>query len=426
MNIKLSCLALLCLPALAAAQVTNVTDVVVQPLNLIDSGVVLGGGACPTTPTVIYDTTHASTQGAEITAAANGSLTCMGDLVTLAVATQRQVCEVQVEVFTLASVDPFDLTVEFYTDCTTSGVAGSACGVGSPGVLIPGSTMTVSNIVPPAVGAIFAVSIPYPTTVDLSGEADNTVSVKLSASRDDVFWRIDETPAVGSLPAGEPATSFVERCGSSGGNNGCQRNFGVNNNFSIKINAIDGAPAAAVVSGTKTVTGSFQPGGAVTYSVVLNNAGLGAQADNPGDEFTDVLPASLVLTSASASSGTALATIGTNTVTWNGAIPASGSTTITINATVSPGATPGASVDNQGTISFDGDGNGTNESSASTDDPAVGGAADPTSFVIAGSGPGPVTPVDLPASGVVAKVAIGGLLAMLGFVALRRRKQSAK
>ncbi len=33
----------------------------------------------------------------------------------------------------------------------------------------------------------------------------------------------------------QPATSFVERCGSVGANNGCQRNFNVNNNFSINI-----------------------------------------------------------------------------------------------------------------------------------------------------------------------------------------------
>ena len=40
---------------------------------------------------------------------------------------------------------------------------------------------------------------------------------------------------MGSLPAGEPATSFVERCGSTAANNGCSRNFGVNNNFAMQI-----------------------------------------------------------------------------------------------------------------------------------------------------------------------------------------------
>ena len=37
---------------------------------------------------------------------------------------------------------------------------------------------------------------------------------------------------------------------------------------------------------------------------------------------------------------------------------------------------------NQGTASFDADGNGSNESTALTDDPGVAGAADPTSFTV--------------------------------------------
>ena len=74
------------------------------------------------------------------------------------------------------------------------------------------------------------------------------------------------------------------------------------------------------VSGTKTVSGTFTQGSTVTYTVVLTNTGAGPQNDNPGDEFSDVLPATLTLVSAAASSGaTALAG---NTVTWNGSIPA--------------------------------------------------------------------------------------------------------
>jgi len=38
----------------------------------------------------------------------------------------------------------------------------------------------------------------------------------------------------------------------------------------------------------------------VTYTVVLTNSGPGAQGDNPGNEFTDVLPAGLTLVSATA------------------------------------------------------------------------------------------------------------------------------
>ena len=85
--------------------------------------------------------------------------------------------------------------------------------------------------------------------------------------------------------------------------------------------------------------------------------------------------------SATATSGTAVANVGTNTVTWNGSIPAGGSVTFTINATILPAAA-GTTVSNQGTIAFDGDGNGTNEQSGQTDDPGKPGAADSTTFTL--------------------------------------------
>jgi uncharacterized repeat protein (TIGR01451 family) len=141
----------------------------------------------------------------------------------------------------------------------------------------------------------------------------------------------------------------------------------------------------ATVGATKTVSGTFLPGSAVSYTVVLSNTGGATQADNPGDEFSDVLPAALTLVSASATSGTAVATVGTNTVTWNGPIPAAGSVTITINATLDAAVAAGTVVSNQGTVNFDADGNGSNEASAVSDDPGVGGASDPTTFTVQGT-----------------------------------------
>jgi len=138
-----------------------------------------------------------------------------------------------------------------------------------------------------------------------------------------------------------------------------------------------------VVSGTKTAAGNLIASGNVTYTVVLSNTGNGAQADNPGNEFTDVLPAGLTLISATATSGTALATVASNTATWNGSIAAGGSVTITIQASINAG-TSGMTISNQGSISYDADFNGTNESSAVTDDPGSQTANDPTSFVVGG------------------------------------------
>ncbi|MBV9494812.1 MAG: M36 family metallopeptidase [Acidobacteria bacterium] len=140
--------------------------------------------------------------------------------------------------------------------------------------------------------------------------------------------------------------------------------------------------SGATVSATKTVSGSFVAGGTVTYTVTLSNSGNAATTDNSGNEMTDVLPATLTLTGATATSGTA-ATSG-NTVTWNGGIPAGGSVTITITATINSG-TLGNTISNQASVSYDADLNGSNETTIASDDPSVGGASDPTSFVVGGA-----------------------------------------
>ena len=152
------------------------------------------------------------------------------------------------------------------------------------------------------------------------------------------------------------------------------------NNSATDTDTVSAAPGANV-SGTKTVSGTFTRGSLVTYTITLNNGGTGAQADNPGDEFTDVVPAALTSVFASATSGTA--TFSGNTVHWNGAIPAAGSVTITITATISASAS--GTITNQGTIAYDADGNGTNEATRQTDDPVLQGPADPTVFIIAGA-----------------------------------------
>ncbi len=170
---------------------------------------------------------------------------------------------------------------------------------------------------------------------------------------------------------------------------------------------------AGITGRTKTVSGSFVPGGAITYTITLTNTSATAQLDNPGDELTDILPASLVLVSASATSGTAVATIGTNTVTWNGSIPGGGSVTVTIDATISSEAA-GTSISNQGTVSYDADGNGTNETTASTDDPAAGGTSDPTVIQISGV-------LEIPTLSPIGIGVMLGLLALAALLALRRR-----
>ncbi len=172
------------------------------------------------------------------------------------------------------------------------------------------------------------------------------------------------------------------------------------------------------VYATKSASSPVAPGGPLTYTIVLTNNGTSAQADNPGNELVDVLPSSLTLVSASATSGTAVATIGTNTVTWNGTIPAAGSVTVTILAQVGAGLTVGASISNQATVSYDADGNGTNETSVPSDDPETGAVGDPTTSIVT-LGAGGVTVV--PTLDGFGLGLLAGLVALGGALLLGRR-----
>jgi len=142
------------------------------------------------------------------------------------------------------------------------------------------------------------------------------------------------------------------------------------------------APVGALVAGSKTVSGDFSAGGAITYTVTLRNTGGGAQPNASTDELTDVLPASLTLVSASASAGSAVATPATNTVTWNGSVASGGTVTVTVQATVKAATAGGTVVSNQGTVRYDSNGDGTNDATTLTDDPGLPGATDATAFTV--------------------------------------------
>ncbi|MEO8033937.1 MAG: hypothetical protein ABI837_05850, partial [Acidobacteriota bacterium] len=170
----------------------------------------------------------------------------------------------------------------------------------------------------------------------------------------------------------------------------------------------------ARLSATKSAAGFFASGTQVTYTIVITNNGSGPHTDNPGHELTDILPVQLQLVSASATSGTALATIATNTVTWDGALAAGASVTITVKAIIGSTIPNGTTVSNQASIAFDGDGNGTNEASAVSDDPSQPGAADPTTFTVI------PPPASIPALDGRGLMLMAALLAAIGWWAGRR------
>ncbi|HXU34353.1 MAG TPA: DUF11 domain-containing protein [Thermoanaerobaculia bacterium] len=138
----------------------------------------------------------------------------------------------------------------------------------------------------------------------------------------------------------------------------------------------------ATLSVTKSVTGTFEPGSFATYTIVITNHGPATQFDNPGPELTDPLSPDFTPVSVTASSGIATAT---NFLNWDGSIPAGGTVTITLLVRLSTLLAPGATVSNQATAHYDADGDGTNESSASSDDPATAGTSDPTVFQVVGA-----------------------------------------
>ena len=112
--------------------------------------------------------------------------------------------------------------------------------------------------------------------------------------------------------------------------------------FTVIITTDVPAPSAV-----KTVSGQMIEGGLVEYQIDLTNPSTAEVADAAGDELTDFLPAGLSLVSATATSGTAVADVATNTVTWNGALAANGGTaSVTVTATVNAG-TAGTTIENQ-------------------------------------------------------------------------------
>jgi uncharacterized protein len=172
----------------------------------------------------------------------------------------------------------------------------------------------------------------------------------------------------------------------------------------------------ASLSATKTFSGSTEPGGTVEYQIVITNDGPSQQGDYAGDELVDVLPPGLILTGATSTSPTVLVNLGTNTVTWNGVIPAGGTVTIDIEATIDPAIAPGSTISNQGTLNWDADGDGDNDATGSTDDPGAGGGADPTEFVVGGG----VPPVEVPVLDARGLLALALLIAAVAFFKLRR------
>jgi ELWxxDGT repeat protein len=197
-------------------------------------------------------------------------------------------------------------------------------------------------------------------------------------------WRTDGTAAgtwrIQDIAPGAATSDPIELTAS-----GSNIYFFANDNTSgFELWAMPRTALGAHLAATKEVSGKPFSGSALTYTLRVTNDGFAAHPDLPGPEMTDVLPAALTLTGATADAGTVGVDLAANTVTWNGALAAGASATVTIQAVLETGF-QNTVVANQATLSFDADGDGVRESSGASDAPAALGAANATAFT-AGTG----------------------------------------
>jgi uncharacterized repeat protein (TIGR01451 family) len=232
------------------------------------------------------------------------------------------------------------------------------------------------------VGVLETLNLPSGVTVDSVTPSGSTTVTGATPS---YTWTI------GSLAAGASETLTVIVTVGAGTSPGIDI---ISDTATVTVvNELDGNPAndsvtestsvsaPTNVTATKTVDGATHALGTITYTVTLtNNAPFDAPDDPAVDEFTDTLPPETTLVDATVTSGGGTVAAAGNTVTWNGPIPAGASVVLTITATVNWGVVEGTIVSNQGWVSYDADGNGTNEATRPTDDPAAGGDSDPTAF----------------------------------------------
>ncbi|WP_159396934.1 DUF11 domain-containing protein [Sorangium cellulosum] len=146
-----------------------------------------------------------------------------------------------------------------------------------------------------------------------------------------------------------------------------------------ELSTVVSVPARVI--GVLTVLSSRTASEDVVYTLLLNNTGGRVQRDNPGYEFTDVLPPEVVLTGVIAEKGAAAADPVTNTFGWDGEVAPGEWVLISVQGELRP-FTEGLVVSNQGTVHVDADSDGINESTVLTDDPVLAGAADPTVLIV--------------------------------------------
>ncbi|MGB9593757.1 MAG: hypothetical protein ACPL7R_06440, partial [Anaerolineae bacterium] len=132
---------------------------------------------------------------------------------------------------------------------------------------------------------------------------------------------------------------------------------------------VTSAPVGNVAkTGTDVNGGNVVPGDRLNFQVVLWNTGDMNQGNNAGDEFWDVLSphVTLVAGTLAATSGTATYNSGAHRIEWNGPVNVGQPVTITYSADVKLPLNNGTSVQNTAYFTYDGNGDGTNETTVTS------------------------------------------------------------
>ncbi len=153
-------------------------------------------------------------------------------------------------------------------------------------------------------------------------------------------------------------------------------------------NRVDGSTGARL-SANMFVVQAGTASRPVVYDIRLVNSGVGDQQDDPAsDELVDVLPPELALRIADADSGALTVDLAGNTVRWNGALVA-GAPAVRLRIEADVVVMQPMTIRNQASVSYDGDGDGRNDSTGLSTDPSQSGDAVPTAFRFPGAGAAP-------------------------------------
>ncbi len=220
------------------------------------------------------------------------------------------------------------------------------------------------------------------TSRDIPGTGFNVFAT--SGNPDGVDW-VDMTPRTPGADAG--ATALITRENLVSPNEQVTVTFDIidvgDNQFDSAAfidNIVFSGFAKTEIIARKTAqdtNGAYlECGDTIKYTVTISNIGTAAQANNPGNEFEDIIPINTTYVPGSAAATSGTIGYSNGKITWNGGVPAQSSVALTFDVTVNLSLINGTIISNQGNVYWDSNEDGTNDATELTDDPAVDDGVD--------------------------------------------------